>query len=220
MTASVTILLLWSAFAATHIGLSGDRLHPRLIARLGERGFLGLFSLISLATFAPLVAVYFHHKHAGPLLWDLGEVPGMLWLMHLGMVLALVLVVWGGAQPSPASMLPGKAEVKGVFRITRHPLFMGLGLFGLLHLLATPVNASELVFFGGFPLFTLAGCRHQDQRKLVTLGDEFKRFYEQTPFLPGSRRGFLRGIAEQPIPVAIGIGVTIVLRYFHAGLFG
>ena len=46
-----------------------------------------------------------------------------------------------------------------------------------------------------------------------------RRFYEDTPFLPGSRRGFLRGVAEQPIPMAIGIAVTAVLRYFHANLF-
>jgi hypothetical protein len=28
-------------------------------------------------------------------------------------------------------LLPGKTELKGLFRITRHPLFMGIGLFGL-----------------------------------------------------------------------------------------
>ena len=220
MTATATILLFWLLFAATHMGLSDNRLRPRLVERLGERGFLGVYSLISLATFVPLVSVYFGNKHAGPLLWDLGSLPGMRWLMYVGMGVALTLVVSGGAQPSPASMMPGKTEVKGVFRVTRHPLFMGVGIFGLLHLLVTPVNASELVFFGGFPIFAVAGCWHQDQRKLVTLGDEYRRFVDETPFLPGSRSGFLRGLGEQPVPVAIGIVATIALRYFHAGLFG
>ena len=93
-------------------------------------------------------------------------------------------------------------------------------IHGLLHLLAVPVNASELIFFGGFPVFVLAGCRHQDMRKLGTLGEDYRRFYEETPFLPGSRRGFLRGVSEQPIPMAIGLGVATALRHFHANLLG
>jgi uncharacterized membrane protein len=220
MSAAIAILLLWLAFAASHMGLASNQLRPKLVARLGERGFAGVYSLISLAFFVPLVSVYFGSKHSGPLLWYLGEVPGLRSLMYVGMAVALALVVSGGAQPSPASMVPGKAEVKGVFRITRHPLFMGIGLFGLLHLLVAPVNASELAFFAGFPIFTVAGCRHQDQRKLVTLGDDFRRFYAETPFLPGSRGGILQGIGENPIPMAIGVGLAFVLRYFHGSLFG
>jgi uncharacterized membrane protein len=219
MGTTATILLLWLAFAASHMGLSSDRLRPQLVARLGERGFAAFYSLLSFAFFVPLVAVYYGDKHAGPLLWNLGGVPGVRWLVYAGMGLAFALAVSGMARPSPSSMLPGKTEVIGVYRITRHPLFMGVGLYGLLHLLAVPVNASELVFFGGFPVFVLAGCRHQDARKLGTLGDDYRRFYEETPFLPGSRRGFLRGVAEQPIPMAIGIAVTAVLRFFHANLF-
>jgi uncharacterized membrane protein len=220
MGTTATILLLWAAFAASHMGLSGDRLRPRLVARLGERGFTALYSLLALAIFIPLVATYFGDKHAGPLLWSLGGVPGVKRLMYVGMGLAFALAVSGLARPSPASLAPGKAEVIGVYRITRHPLFMGMGLYGLLHLLVVPVNASELVFFGGFPVFVLAACRHQDERKLGALGDDYQRFYDATPFLPGSRRGFLRGVSEQPIPMAIGLGVATVLRHFHANLFG
>ena len=220
MGATAAILLLWVAFAASHMGLSSGRLRPRLVARLGERGFSALYSLLALALFVPLVAVYFGNKHAGPLLWSLGGVPGLKWLMYAGMGLAFALAVSGLARPSPASLVPGKAEVIGVYRITRHPLFMGMGLFGLLHLLVVSVNASELVFFGGFPVFVLMACRHQDERKLASLGDAYRRFYEATPFLPGSRRGFLRGVSEQPIPMAIGIGVAAVIRHFHANLFG
>lgn len=220
MGTTATILLLWLAFAASHMGLASERLRPQLAARLGERGFTALYSLLALALFVPLVSVYFGGKHAGPLLWSLAGVPGVRWLMYAGMGLAFALAVSGLARPSPASLAPGKAEVIGVYRITRHPLFMGMGLFGLLHLLVASVNASELVFFGGFPVFVLVACRHQDQRKLAALGEDYRRFYDETPFLPGSRRGFLRGVSEQPIPMAIGLGVAAVLRHFHANLFG
>jgi uncharacterized membrane protein len=220
MGTTATILLLWAAFAASHMGLSSDRVRPGLVSRLGERSFTALYSLLALALFVPLVAVYFGDKHAGPLLWSLGGIPGVRWLMYAGMGLAFALAVSGLARPSPASLVPGKAEVRGVYRITRHPLFMGMALFGLVHLLVVPVHTSDLVFFGGFPVFVLAACRHQDERKLAALGDDYRRFTDGTPFLPGSRRGFLRGVSEQPIPMAIGIGVAAVIRHFHPNLFG
>ena len=216
----VAIVVLWIAFAVTHMGLSSPSLRPRLLERLGERGFQGVYSLVALALFVPLVWVYASHKHAGPELWSLGGLPGVQAIMSAGMLVALTLAVAGMLTPSPAAMLPGKTEVKGVFRITRHPMTMGMGLFGLMHLLGAQINAAELAFFGGFVAFSLLGCRHQDQRKLVTAGEEFRRFHEQTPFIPFSGPGSLRGLKEMPLAIVVGIVVTAVLRYFHPTLFG
>jgi uncharacterized membrane protein len=214
------IVALWIAFAATHMGLSSLSLRPRLLERLGERGFQGVYSLVALALFVPLVWVYASHKHAGPELWSLGDLPGVQGIVSLGMAVALVLAVAGLLTPSPAAMLPGKTEVKGVFRITRHPLFMGMGIFGLMHLLGAEVHAGELFFFGGFVVFPLVGCRHQDQRKLVAAGEEFRRFHEQTPFLPFTGPGSLQGLKEMPLAIVVGIVAAAILRYFHPTLFG
>jgi len=220
MSATGIILLLWLAFAATHMGLSDTRVRPALVGRLGERAFMGLYSLISLAIFVPLVAAYFDNKHAGPLLWNIGGVPGVRWSMYAGAGIAFAIMAAGIARPSPASFSPGAAEVRGVFRITRHPLFMGMGLLAALHLVVAAVNTAELAFFGGFVVFSLVGCRHQDQRKLAALRDGYRPFYEETPFLPGSRPGALRGVAEQPVPMLIGACVAAAVRYFHPNLFG
>jgi len=65
MDATALILLLWIAFAASHIGLASVRVEPRLRAALGGRGFLALYSAISLALFIPLVSIYFGNRHAG-----------------------------------------------------------------------------------------------------------------------------------------------------------
>ncbi len=194
------IVALWIAFAATHMGLSSLRLRPRLLERLGERGFQGLYALVALGLFVSLVRVYASHRHAGPELWSLGELPGVHVIMSLGMLVALVLAVAGMLTPSPASMLPGKTEVTGVFRITRHPLTMGMGLFGLMHLLGAEIHAAGFAFFGGFVVFALLGCRHQDQRKLATAGEELRRFHEQTPFLPFTGPGSLQGLKQMPLP--------------------
>ena len=221
MSATATILALWVAFAATHICLSSVKLRPRLVGVLGPNGFLGLYSLIALAIFIPLVWVYAANKHSGPFLWYWGAYPVVRWAVYAGMGLAFALVVAGNVNPSPASIAakPGDTEVRGLLRITRHPLLMGIGLFGLLHLCAARVNLSELVFFGGLPVFAVVGCWHQDRRKLATLGESFRRFHAETAFLPFARGG-IRGIAEVPIPVGIGIATALVLRIFHGSLFG
>jgi uncharacterized membrane protein len=216
----VAIVVLWIAFAATHMGLSSRSLRPRLIQRLGERGFQGVYSLVALALFVPLVWVYAGHKQAGPALWSLGDGLAVQGVVSLGMLVALVLAMAGLLTPSPVSMLPGKTEVKGVFRITRHPLFMGMGIFGLVHLLGADVHAGELAFFGGFVVFPLVGCRHQDQRKLLTAGEDFRRFHDQTPFVPFTKPGPLQGLKEMPLAIVLGVAATAVLRYFHPALFG
>jgi uncharacterized membrane protein len=203
------------------MALSSPRLRPRLVAALGdERRFQGLYSLVALGIFVPLVATYFRHKHEGPYLGRLFETPGPRWLMFLGMGAAFAMAVAGLARPSPASVVPGKTEVRGIYHVTRHPVLMSLGLYGLLHLCVVAVNATELAFFAGFPLFVAIGARHQDRRKLAAAPD-YKRFYEATPFIPFSRpAGVLAALREQPIPIAIGAAVTVAVRWFHPALFG
>lgn len=214
---------LWMLFAATHMALSSQRLRPRLVARLGARGFQGAYSLLALAIFVPLVWSYYAHKHAGPYLWDLAKLPGVRWVGTAAMGAAIVLVVAGLVQPSPASMRPGKPVVRGVARITRHPLLMGLGLWGVAHLLLAMVNASELAFFGGFPIFAVVGCDHQDKRKLATLGESYRAYVAATPFLPFSSLSFARGLVEMPMPIAVAAGIALawtLRQYAHAWLSG
>ena len=80
--------------------------------------------------------------------------------------------------------------------------------------------ASDVAFFAGFPLFALAGCWHQDRRKLAT-DPEFRAFWEQTPFLPFAGRRTLRGLRElSPIALGIGVVLTVFLRWYHGALFG
>ncbi len=216
------IAALWLAFAATHVGLSSLRVRPRLVERLGEGPFLGLYSLVAFATFVPLVWIYVQNRHAGPLLWSFVAGPALGWAIYVLMGAAFVLMTVGLAQPSPVVVGgPGDVTVRGVHRLTRHPFFMGVGLFGALHLALLPaVFASDAVFFAGFPLFTLLGSAHQDRRKLATAGAGFQAWHAATPFLPFTGRETLRGLRElPPLGVAIGVALTIGLRWLHAPLF-
>ena len=221
MSTALLIAVLWIAFAGSHMALSSRRVRPRIVAALGdERRFQGLYSLVALGIFVPLVTIYFRHKHEGPYLGTLATVPGMRWLMFAGMGAAFALLVAGLVRPSPASVVPGATEVRGIYHVTRHPVLMALGLYGLLHLCVVAVNATELAFFAGFPLFVAIGAQHQDQRKLASMPD-YKRFCEATPFVPFSRpAGVADALREQPIPIALGVGIAALVRWVHPALFG
>ena len=219
MSEALVLAGLWILFGGSHMALSSVRLRPRLVAALGEAAFQAVFSLLALAVFVALVWFYFAHKHAGPLLWAVPVGDVLRWLIYVGTGVALVLVVSGLITPSPA--MPGIAagEPRGVQHLTRHGLFMGLGLWALLHLVVNGY-ASDVAFFAGFPLFGVLGCWHQDQRKLATQ-PEFRAFWEGTPFLPFSGPNTLRGPRElSPLAVVLGVALTVGLRWFHGSLFG
>lgn len=221
MPAYALIALLWLLFAATHMALSSLALRPRVVGAVGAGPFLGLYSLVAFATFVPVWIVYFAHKHEGAYLFYLGGLPGMRWALYLAMAYAFGLIVAGLVRPSPASITKGTTEVRGTKRLTRHPLLMGLGLIGLFHFLATPIFASDLAFFAGFPLFAVVGCWHQDQRKLATEGPGFRAFYEGTAFLPVPWPGALfAALREDTIAILCGAGLAALIRFLHPSLFG
>jgi uncharacterized membrane protein len=221
MAEAGAIALLWLVFGGTHVALSSLRLRPRLVAALSLRGFLGVYSLVALVTFVPLVWLYFASRHAGPRLFHLGGLPGVRWLAYGAMGAALALLVAGIARPSPASVSPGNPEPGGVQRVTRHPVFMAFGLFGLAHLLAARVNLAELAFFAGFPVFALIGSRHQDARKLASGDPAFRRFHAATPFLPFSApSSVIPALREDAVPIAAGVLAAVLIRWFHPQLFG
>lgn len=218
--AAATIAFWWLAFTATHMGLSSARLRTRLVGALGQTGFLALYSLVAFATFVPLVSSYFAHKHEGPFLWYLGALPGLRTAMIAGMMVVLALIVAALLRPSPAAIVPGKTEVAGAYHVTRHPMFMAVGLFGILHLLVARVNATELAFFAGFPLFACLGCWHQDRRKLASGDPAFARFHAQTAFLPFTGPRALKGLREMGLPLVLGAALALGLRWVHPRWFG
>ena len=218
-TAVIVVLLL--LFAASHMLLSSRSIRASLVARLGDQRFLALYSVVALVFFAPLLYYYFTHLHAGPLLWSVPATGAVEFVLVIANVVGFVLAVAGLVTPSPA--LIGAApidEPRGVHRITRHAVFMGMGIWALAHLV-TNGFASDVAFFGGIILFVLVGSWHQDRRKLATGDERFERFHAATSFIPFTGRGALRGLMElPPLAVIIGIVVALVARYLHPSIGG
>jgi uncharacterized membrane protein len=136
------------------------------------------------------------------------------------MAVAFILLAASFVQPSPASVVPGKPIPHGALRITRHPLLMSILIFGLVHLVGNG-STTDVVFFGGFVAFTAVGAWHQDRRKLAEGAPGYREFCEEAPFLPFTGPRTAAGIGElSPLVIAAGIGLTVVVRYFHASWFG
>lgn len=211
---------LWFAFVLSHMVLSSRALRPRLVALLGERLFQGVYSLIAFAIFVPLVMLYMGSQHTGPELWSVPRHPVVLWVVYAVITVAFILVVAGVMTPSPSAVLGGPPRsATGIQRITRHPVFMGIGLWSLMHLIMNGF-ASDVIFFGGFLVLALAGSRHQDLRKLDSPEGAYASFCRGSPFIPFTGTDTLKGLREiSPIAVLLGIGASAALRYYHDALF-
>ncbi|HYC57092.1 MAG TPA: NnrU family protein [Candidatus Binatia bacterium] len=217
-------ILVWgAAFGATHMILASARLRPMLVARLGEGAYLGLYSVVAFATFVPMVSVYMRNIHDGPLLWSLRGSSAIHWFSMLFSGAMFTMVIAALAQPSPASIGPKKhLRAYGLTRITRHPLFMSLGLWGLGHLLVNGF-AADVAFFGGVFLIGLLGCMHQDARKRVTERGTLDEFFAETSLLPfvAIMTGRTSLVLSELPWVALGIGVVVstVVYQLHGWLF-
>lgn len=223
MTTSTAIVLWTLAFAATHMGLSSLSVRPRLVAAIGQVPYLGLYSLVAFATFVPLVTTWLDGVHGGPLLWDLRDVPGVRLAALLVSWLSFTLALASLVQQSPAAIGPrATTRSRGLTRITRHPLFMNVGIWGLAHVV---VNGwlNDVLFFGGIFVVGLLGCIHQDARKKVTEKGALDEFYAETSLLPFAAIATGKNrlvVSELPwVGIAMGAAASLVIYVYHARLF-
>ena len=228
MSSAIKVLVWWMLFAGTHTVLSHPPIRSRLVSRLGEGVFQGVYSLIALATFVPLLWTFFTNRssHAVPLLMLL-MTPGIWWVTMLLNLFAVVLLVLGFSRPNPVSSLTAKpgsgSSARGALRITRHPAFMGAGILGLSHLLVN-YTAIDRVFFGGTFLYALLGSAHQDWRRRLSADPELRRFFAETSFFPfvaiatGRNRFEPRELRLGALIAGVALFGLVFL--FHYRLFG
>ncbi len=224
MSASFWIAIWWVAFGGTHTLLTTGAVRPRLIERLGDKGYQGVYSLISLATFVALCWMYFNNRHGGAMLWHLDDSSALHTLLMLVAGFAITMVAGAGPQPSPVGMMAGdKPKAYGMLRISRHPMFMSLGLWGLAHAL---VNGylNDVLFFGGFFVYAILGCSHQDARKRAAAGKDLEEFFAETSLVPFAAIVTGRNklvLGELPwVVLIVGVIVATGIYHMHPMLFG
>ncbi|MEM7018222.1 MAG: NnrU family protein [Pseudomonadota bacterium] len=184
MSAARWLVVFWVLFGGTHLILSSVKIRTLIIDKIGPPGFQGLYSLIALATFVPLVWIYWENRHGSRMLGDfLLHMPGTrVFAMILGFI-GFTLIIASFFQPSPVGMVPGQAQAKGLLRITRHPLFMFMALWAFSHMLVN-IYMTDWVFFGGIAAFSIIGAMHQDHRKRILEQEKLGQFMNETSLIP------------------------------------
>jgi uncharacterized membrane protein len=139
-------------------------------------------------------------------------------------VVGIAMVVGAELQPSPAQVGAKRAQgSRGLTRITRHPLFAGIAVWALGHLVMNGY-ATDVLFFGGMLAFSLVGAMHQDARKRATEGERLGPFLAETSFLPFA--AVLAGrnrVVWSELPwagLAVGAVVAFGIYALHPWMFG
>lgn len=223
-----TLVAAAAVFLGIHFLISGTRIRDGIAGATGERAYLGLFSLASIAAIVWLAMAYNAMQAGGgdPVLYDLG--PG---IRHLGIpviALAFLLGVQGLFTPNPTAVqgeatAAKKGTVKGVLRITRHPFLWGAVIWSAFHLAANGDEAS-IVFFGTFLLLALFGTFAIDAKRRRKLGAAWNGFAAKTSNIPFAAA--LSGRNTLNIAESFGWRFWIAAMLFftilfaHARLFG
>lgn len=206
------------AFVGTHFLLSHPLRAP-LVAKVGEKGFQGLYSVVALGTFY-WVYVAFRAAPEGAYFWTPTEVHwglGSL-LMLLASVLFAGSFVGNPALPSPTAKSDAAKPVHGVFHITRHPMMWAFAIWAIAHALVAPYSAS-LVLTGGMFILALGGSAGQDAKKAKLMGDAWGDWSARTSFIPFARqltgKASLATIWPGLTPVLGGIVIWLGATYVH-----
>jgi uncharacterized membrane protein len=213
------------AFCGSHVLLSSTRLRGALREQLGERGFLAVYSLTALATFAWFIAAY---ARAPPTvsLW-----PSQRWTALVPIIimpLATILLVAGYSTPNPTAVgmeRSARADdpAPGILRVTRHPVMWAIGLWAISHMIANG-DLRSLLFFGPLGLLALGGTVLIDRKKQLALGSNWPRLAQITSNLPFAAlmagRTTVRWRDLSVLRVAAGLLLYAVLYLAHPMITG
>ena len=95
------ILFAGCLFVGAHLGVSSTPLRGRLVSAVGERGYLGIYSLLALTTLVYLIWMYgevprYHY------LWL--PAPALYWVAKLVMPIAFIFLLGGFMVKNPTAV--------------------------------------------------------------------------------------------------------------------
>ena len=173
-----------AVFVLSHLIPAYRPLRRRLVSAMGERTYLVLYSLLSVATIAWLGMAY----AAAPYVEVWTYAAWTAWVPVLVMPFSCILLVASLSAANPLSVaLTGRGfdpERPGIAAVTRHPLMWALILWAAAHLPANG-DAASLVLFGLSLVISLYGPVSLDRKQRARLGEEeWRRLAAHTSNLP------------------------------------
>lgn len=216
------LLLASAAFVGTHFILSHPLRRP-LVGALGEKGFLALYSVVAIATLGAMGWAYPRTAVSAPL-WQVGDAG---WALATILMLFASILLLGSLIRNPA--MPGatnaaRAQARGVFAITRHPMMWAFAIWGLVHVLVYPVTRNIIVALAIIVL-SLAGAALQDRKKAALDPQGWTAWQARTSYWPfaailqgSARTGGVSGFGLHAL--AGGLLVWLLASWAHLPLAG
>lgn len=200
-----SLILAAIAFVGLHFLLSHPLRAP-IVRRIGEGPFLGIYSLIALATFVWMALAY---RAAPPqsIAWEAGEAGWAVAtvVMWLASVLLVGSLIGNPAAPDPTGAKRPPAEARGVYAITRHPMMWAFMIWGVVHILIWPTPANSIVA-GAIVVLALFGSLAQDRKKQALMGPDWAGWEAKTSWVPFAALAGGRACWSHAIP---GLGVLL-----------
>lgn len=199
--AIITLIAANVAFVGTHFAMSHP-LRSALVKALGAGGFTAAYSIVSFAT---LGWVAFAFKAAPPP--DLPGAGEIGWIIATALTLPAMILLAGSfignpALPTPMADAQARAEPKGVFMVTRHPMMWAIGLWAASHIILF-WSTRTLVTALAMGVLALVGAKLQDAKKEALMGAAWAEWESKTSYWP--RWGKLPSVGAVPL-----IGGTVL----------
>ena len=210
----ITLIAANVAFVGTHFAMSHPLRAP-LVKALGAGGFQIAYTLVSFAT---LAWVYFAFIAAPPA--DLPGSGNIGWIAATIITLPAMILLAGSfignpALPTPMAEAQARAEPKGVFRVTRHPMMWGIGLWAVSHM-ALFWSIRTMVTALAMGVLALVGAKLQDAKKEALMGEAWGQWESRTSYWP--RWGQLFSVGA--VPLIAGTALWLGGSWLHLGRAG
>jgi len=182
MTPLTSLIVASIAFVGTHFILSHPLRAP-IVGAIGEKPFMGLYSLVAIATFAWMIMAFL--AVPSPDLAGSGDIG---WVISSALTLPALVLFLGSlrgnpALPAPDAMDAAAKEPRGAFLVTRHPMMWGFALWAIAHLVlfwSVRTNVVALAIL----VLALVGAHMQDRKKERLMGDAWKGWEAKTSYWP------------------------------------
>lgn len=215
-------------FIGIHLFVSGTRLRDTITGAIGEGPYMGLFALASLAVLIWLAHSYNAASASADnrVLYDLGR--GMRDSGILIVGLAFLLGVQGLFVRNPTRVrmegaIADESAIRGVVRITRHPLMWGIILWSAFHV-AVNGDLASVIFFVTFLVLALFGTYSIDAKRRRKLGPAWDSFAAKTSDVPFAAiaTGRNRFVASEIFGWRFwaAAAIFVVVLFAHPWLFG
>ena len=177
-----SLLFAAAIWVGIHIGIGGAARRAWLTSRVGDRAFRLSFSLASV--FALIYLIHAKVEAEGDYLWT--APPSVRLALEVAMLPAIWLFLASIAGPNPTLLGSSKAvptTIRGVQRITRHPMLWAFAIWALVHI-SVKGDTAALVFFGAFALTALLGMPSIDAKLAAANPDAWATLRASTSIVP------------------------------------